>query len=343
LTDDSTLTGLQRQARLRRIMGEVQASRTRLMREMAGQNREVTDRLRGAYRDILPGLVERMDRFSTDESPAGTIGFLVSDIRRDLRALEGPTLDAAAAMERTGAEGGARAGLRNLSAGGVRVQFGAPQVEAIRAGINYVESPAFRQKLVGIADYHAEKIENLLITAIAQGRNPRETARLARQYLQGEAPLVDALRMTRTTQIYAARRGSQAVYQRGAVERWLWSANLGNPRTCMACIAMHGTVHSVDEVLNDHHNGRCAPVPITPTWRELGLDGGEEIQVETGVEWFLRQPAGEQQRIMKPELYDAYQRGLFQFRPERVVGVYGDDLFGPMRRRRTNEEILGNG
>src|SRR5690606_17046295 len=53
---------------------------------------------------------------------------------------------------------------------------------------------------------------------------------------------------------------------------WVWQASLDR-RCCPSCWAMHGRVFAADEPGPwDHPQGRCARIPKTRTWRELGID-----------------------------------------------------------------------
>jgi hypothetical protein len=133
------------------------------------------------------------------------------------------------------------------------------------------------------------------------------------------------------------------VYVENDVERWMWSANIGNSRTCLACIAMHGTIHPSTEVLNDHWKGRCAMMPITPKWSDLGIVGANEDAPFTGVAWFEAQPDSVQIQAMGGELYDFWRAGLFKFDARTVVTTDSHPVFGEMRHRKSNYAIIGAG
>jgi hypothetical protein len=95
-------------------------------------------------------------------------------------------------------------------------------------------------------------------------------------------------------------------------------------------------------MLNDHHRGRCAAIPITPSWRELGFPDGREPAFETGVDWFNRQDAATQRAVLRNDrLFAAIQAGEVAFTPEMIVGTYDNDVFGRMRRARSFVEIVG--
>ena len=105
---------------------------------------------------------------------------------------------------------------------------------------------------------------------------------------------------------------------------------------------MHGTRHPITEVLNDHHNGRCAMVPETPAWSELGVRG-QEVVMETGLDWLRRQPAAIQQKVMGPKMYQAWRSGLIDLTPDVIVTTYENDVFGEMRRPRSVDDMIRQG
>lgn len=344
-----------RRDQLNRIQAEVQQARTRTLVLLAQDYAPAAQRLNVAYQSSLESITTTLSQFTDQLTPSYPANYdpqaegvraaverFRNGIQRDLAPLQNAINAEVPDLQRSGAARGYEAGLLNLQAGGVGVQWNTTTQESIVSAINYVDKPAFNSAVSFLGNYHGEQVGNLIIAAVAQGENPRTVARIAEQYftLSGN-PLRDAERLARTTQIYAARTGTNEIYKRYGVERWMWSANLGNPRTCLACIAMHGTLHPTTEILNDHHNGRCAAVPITPTWESLGLVGGEP-QWETGVNWFARQEEDIQRQAMGPALYYAWNRGMFQFTPQAVVGTYNNPIFGEMRRRKPNYEIVSS-
>lgn len=118
------------------------------------------------------------------------------------------------------------------------------------------ESPLQRLTLAPFGRETAQGIGEALVHGILSGRNPRETAR-AMANAWG-VPLTRALTINRTEQLRAYRMATLESYRRNSevVRGWTWMAELG-PRTCMSCLAQHGSVHGLDETLDDHPNGRC--------------------------------------------------------------------------------------
>lgn len=225
------------------------------------------------------------------------------------------------ALERQARALGWQAGISTLQAAGVT--FGTPSAQTLASAIAYVESDAFRAIVGAYADYHAQAI----VDSIAKGFNPRITAlRLATNY---NLPLADALRLARTTQLYASRQGSMLLYRQQGVEQWEWSSAL-DLRTCPSCYMMHGRRFSVDVFgPNDHHNGRCVSIPLVGDWRS---------QRGTGAEYFGELPPVQQQQILGAVRYAAWRDGILNL--DDIPGVYQNDLFGDMIRPKSTKELL---
>jgi hypothetical protein len=131
-------------------------------------------------------------------------------------------------------------------------------------------------------------------------------------------PLSKALTIARTETNRAFREATKETYRRNphVVKGWIWMADInGDPEPCLACLAMHGTKHEMDETLDDHPNGRCTMLAITPSFEELGIEGVDQpdTAVESGADWFDRQPEERQREIMGEERYDLWKQGNLDF------------------------------
>lgn len=177
----------------------------------------------------------------------------------------------------------------------------------------------------------ADRVGEKLVEGLALGYNPRKVAGIIRRELgQG---LTWSLRTARTAQIYAYRESTRASYiaNQEIVPRWRW-ASARDERTCASCIAMDGTIHPATERLNDHWQGRCTPVPVPITYRELGFDIDEPPAVltePTGEAWFRAQPAAVQKGILGPGKLVAWQNGQFEF--SQLSQEVPDPVWGTMR------------
>lgn len=330
------------------LLEEMRRGRNAFYQSMAREALDSANRLDQAYRVQLKDIERSIREFEQSDSwdaqaQIRQLNNLKEIVQGDLTGLQGAIVDVGARAQRTGVESGYRSALAALNRGRMTATFNQPSLATIQAGINYVDSPAWRAAVGRLGQYHADTIADHVLAAIGQGTNPRQTAEWLRGYfVTSQRPLIDALRMARTTQLYAARTGSSATYQKHGVEFWLWAANLGNPRTCIGCIVMHGTKHPSTEILRDHHLGRCGPIPVTPTWAELGFDSGGDVVVETGIDWFKKQPADLQSQMMGPGMFQAWQAGAFKL--ESIPRYYQNDIFGPMIRPSSLRDLLsGNG
>jgi SPP1 gp7 family putative phage head morphogenesis protein len=156
-----------------------------------------------------------------------------------------------------------------------------------------------------------------LIRGVAAGSNPRETAR--RMVRRAErvgfnGGLTRALVISRTETLDAHRRAAELAQANHSdvLAGWTWQATL-DARTCPSCWSQHGTLHKLDEQgPNDHQQGRCARLPATKPWSELGIDVVEPPSLLPDAETaFTSLTAAEQQQILGPGRYAAWAAGEF--------------------------------
>jgi SPP1 gp7 family putative phage head morphogenesis protein len=169
-----------------------------------------------------------------------------------------------------------------------------------------------------------------ILEGVRLGRNPRVIADAVRKMF-GRG-LADALRFVRTAQLWAYREANRAsmVANQDVLEGWVWSAAF-DERTCMSCVVMHGTIHPVDEALNDHHNGRCVAIPLV-----IGFPNPVE---QTGLQWFEQQSEATQRALMGPGKYDAWRSG--SIRLDQLTEERRDDVYGLMRVEPSLKSLLG--
>jgi SPP1 gp7 family putative phage head morphogenesis protein len=159
-----------------------------------------------------------------------------------------------------------------------------------------------------------DAMRSALIRGVVVGENPRTTAAEMLRRTQGafNGGLTRALTISRTEILDAHRAGAQAQREANAdvLSGWKWLCELSS-RTCPACLAMNGTVHKAGEPgPSGHPNCRCAAVPITKSWRDLGIDLDEPADVFPDAQaWFNDQPTAVQNRIMGPSRLAALRSG----------------------------------
>lgn len=153
-----------------------------------------------------------------------------------------------------------------------------------------------------------------LTRAVPAGLSPREAAARMLTRLEGgfNGGLPRALTIARTEILDAYRNAAFAQHQANAdvLAGWIWSARL-DLDTCPACIAMHGSMHRITTPGPlGHPNCRCARVPVTRSWADLGFDIPEpEPTITTGEEWFAGLDRDQQTRIMGPARLAALDAG----------------------------------
>ena len=136
-----------------------------------------------------------------------------------------------------------------------------PDPEALARLGGYVDGDAMRGKFASFGKNAADDVSNVVYGMIAQGKNPRVIASAIEKWLS--LPYSWAENMTRTVQIYSYRTANHATFAANpqVLDGWMWSASL-DERVCMSCVSQHGRIFRLNEILNDHHRGRCAPIPV---------------------------------------------------------------------------------
>lgn len=209
--------------------------------------------------------------------------------------------------------------------------------ESVETMLGFVgEGSPLRQRWAGLGEAVANRLADKLVDAITLGMNPRKTAALVRRELG--VGLTWALTTARTAQLWSYREATRANYvaNSNVVELWTWFADVGSDRTCLSCIAQHGSVHPVTETLNDHHNGRCCAIPNVRNAARLGIS---QPEIEPGERWFNSQPATNQRQRMGPGMFKAWQAGEFRF--GELSQRYDDEVYGDMLREASLVGLLG--
>jgi len=218
-------------------------------------------------------------------------------------------------------------------------------------GMTQADSPLHRL-LLSISQEGAQAAEDALVQGMLLGQNPREVGRQMRRTLG--TTLSRALTIARTETLRAHREATRASYQANSdiVKGWVWHS-AADERTCAACWAMHGTEHRLDEILDDHPNGRCAMVPKARTWAEIGERYGLDLsdipdtqpQIEPGTSLFEKLSDEQQIKILGPAKWAAWrerkQRGTLSL--SDFVGQKWSNEWGTYRYERSLQSFGLNG
>jgi SPP1 gp7 family putative phage head morphogenesis protein len=196
-----------------------------------------------------------------------------------------------------------------------------------------------RDIITGYVGSAADAFGETMVTGLAAGLGPRQLARELRQaYGMG---LTDALRLSRTENLRAYRTASRQTYEANSdiVKGWQRHA-AKDDRVCLACIMLDGKLYELATDMDDHVMGRCAMLPVTKTYAELGIDAPEpQFQDESAREWFERQPESVQREMMGAGKFDAWQDGKFTL--DDIPQLTHSDVWGDSWTPKPLYELLG--
>ena len=201
---------------------------------------------------------------------------------------------------------------------GLTGQFATIPPETIHTLLGFLDpSGPLYERLGKLAATNAAAVSEAIIEGVGLGYSPIKLAKIINTQLG--VGLTDALRMTRTVQLWTYRESTRANYAANAdvVFGWIWFAELTG--ACMSCVNQHGSIHRLDETLDDHHNGRCAMLPFT----------GDNPIEQSGADWFAEQPKAYQVQQMGPAKYDAWNSGKVSI--SDMSKTVHNDVFGDMR------------
>ena len=215
---------------------------------------------------------------------------------------------------------------------------------ALKAGFDYLPANAFESMVGQVAqggplfDYFlrtlpADTIVGMgraMATGLAQGKNPKVTARLMRDALGiGHKR---ALVISRTETLRAYRHAQLANYRHTDIGAagWKWIC-AKQTRTCVSCLAKDGQVFPLEQEFVDHPQGRCSSVLVIP---------GRDITWRTGREWFNDQSADVQQKMMGAKKWQAWRGKQIAF--DDLSQPHSDATFGTHYAVASYEQALAN-
>jgi len=227
-------------------------------------------------------------------------------------------------------------------------KFTVPSAKDIAA--NFVNTPKWKSKMDGWGAGYYGKTKDIFIQGLADGWSPKYTAARIRDVAEN-IPRSAAENLTRTLQNTSYREASLEMEKinGGMIYGKIRIATL-DQRTCLSCIALHGTELEPGERVDDHYRGRCTEfyrVPGGPMFPESmqadSLPGKRNfVPWQKGTDWFASLPPKRQalQPSFKksPAKLKAYRDGvpLSDF-----VGDHHDDVFGNQKIELSLLKMLG--
>ena len=205
-----------------------------------------------------------------------------------------------------------------------------PDPEAVAKLIGFTDSPAWKQRLVQYSADTVQAIQDAAIRGIVGGKSPLAVGRDVSTLAQ-DIPLYQAQSMMRTLQMTSYRTANQAY---GVANGDILSGQIRiavlDPRTCLSCVALHGTELAIGERVDDHDQGRCTSVFVVRV---------RDVNVHRGQDWFENQSDETQSDMMGTAAYSAYKAGDVTLKD--FIHPYQDAVFGQMIREASLTGILG--
>lgn len=224
---------------------------------------------------------------------------------------------------------------------GVTWRFLVPPTDAMAGVVGATRRGSPLERLfTGFGAEAAKSAREALILGVSLGIGPRELAKKIQDALGVSRN--KALTISRTESLRAFRSGNMATFRENeaVLKGWRWTCAKSR-RTCMACLAMDGTEHPLSEDMANHPCCRCAPVPITRSWSEILGDPtipDTTPSIQTGLDWFEKQKATTQQKMMGPAKYNAWQENKFELKD--MVGVHHSKEWGDSVYEKPLKELV---
>lgn len=244
----------------------------------------------------------------------------LGEYERSLKSYAGLLNAIAEPVQTTGATAGLiiaeRVTLAGLAGSALAQRWKRPGNDVLLAALRYVAKPEFRKR---VDDYPSAVVS--IVAGLVRGKNPVAIARDIRR-TSVSLSAYQANSLMRTLQLTAYRDATAISYVTNAdilepVSIRIAALQVG--RTCLACVALHGTEIPLGSRVDDHDNGRCTSIAVVR---------GRPRNIQNGVAWFNGLTANEKRTIAGPGKLEAINRGdalLSDFVGQRV-----DPIFGPM-------------
>jgi SPP1 gp7 family putative phage head morphogenesis protein len=288
-------------------MREMAASYGRLATDLASRAADLAreiERMREAGEAVPPWRIGQLERYkelmAQAETELGRLGDEGAEVIEGLQR-DGIRLGTDMADEQVTA----------LIPPEIRIAFNRLPAEALESLVGFLQdgSPLARL-LQDLGEDTARRIGELLQQGLGLGWNPRKVAAAIRREV-GMA-LSRSMRIARTEMLRAWRRSSIENYRnQGNLIIGYRRCAQADDRTCIACLLMDGHLYQTEEEFTDHVQGRCAVIPVTRSWADLGFQGIPDTNAEweLGRDWFEGQDEATQRSIIGNALYDAWKSG----------------------------------
>jgi SPP1 gp7 family putative phage head morphogenesis protein len=198
--------------------------------------------------------------------------------------------------------------------------------------IAQLDSQPLRETFAKLPNITSELLQEFLVENLVSQRNPRQ---LAREFgkLATDIPRQKVELIARTELLRASREASRHVYEENDVVMGYQRQCAEDDRTCIACLALSGTIYSKREMMPTHPMCRCVMIPILPT--EAWFMGDDEFAVpelvaSTGEEIMAKLTDDEKRTILGPTRLDLWKNEKYPLRS--MVDILDSPKWGPQVR-----------
>jgi len=214
----------------------------------------------------------------------------------------------------------------------IGVAWNVPDPEAVNALVGYVNSEGWAAEIGRYPGLILDTVRHQAVRGIVEGWSPLVTAREIRRISEGMT-VAQANNLMRTVQL-VSYRDATAIHQRANADILTEQIRIAtlDGRTCMACVALHGTRLAVGERVLDHHQGRCTSIAVVR---------GRPRVVQTGEDWFNGLDEATARGLAGDAAYELLRSGRATLRD--FVQPYRDPVFGEMIREASVRQIIKTG
>lgn len=204
-----------------------------------------------------------------------------------------------------------------------------PDPEALNALIGYLRSPAWSAELGQYPQRVLDGVFRTSVRGMVGGWGAERTAREIRQ-IASNMTVAQANNLMRTAQMTSFRDAAALHQQANAdiLSHQIRYASLDD-RTCLCCVALHGSRLPVGERVDDHHQGRCVGIAVAR---------GSSRSVQSGEAWFAALDEERARGMAGDSAYELIRSGRAELRD--FVQSYTDPVFGEMVREASVRGIV---
>jgi len=217
--------------------------------------------------------------------------------------------------------------------------FVAASPETLGAAVGFLaDGSPLAALLATLGREAATAVGDALVQGVTAGWSVDRMRRQVQQSTGMARHRAETIVRTEAMRVYREAHRQTYLANADVLTGWTWRAHLDSA-TCACCVVMDGTAHPLEERLDGHPRCRCAMVPATVSWADLGVPGVEDTTppVRQGKAWLAQAPATVQRHVLGSGKFREWKAGRITL--DDVVARPSSPRWGTMRRERSLIEI----